>query len=227
MRVSILWLRVIVLLVLVAAAGVPGRATTIHVRGASTYGGNVGFGTCVADIIDFLNTSVASNCEGFTQGVFTIGSNTYSGDQFAFLEPGGTGYGILDIITMAGNSTLSLNLLNTALPTGAFMCGSFGNASSVAQDSGPKNMPGLACTTGSSNSTTGFTDSQVVTNVSATHSLNGVKFTNGNSGAIAIFATDGNISGSRFTATTPEPGSLALLGFGLVALSGKLRRKLA
>ncbi len=225
MRVSALRLTVAVLLVLFAAAAVPSYASTIHVRGASTYGDNAGFGTCVASIIDFLNTSNASNCEGFTPGVFTIGGNTYSGDQFAFLEPGGTGYGILDIITMAGNSTLSLNLLNTTLPTGVFMCGSFGTDSSVAQDSGPTNMPGLACTSGSSSSD--YTDSQDVPNVTATYSLNGVTFGNGNSGGIAIFATDGNIVGSTFTATTPEPTSLALLGVGLVALAGKLRRKLA
>ena len=224
MRVSALRMRVAVLLVLFAAAAVPSYASTIHVRGASTYGDNSGFATCVASIVDFLNTSNASNCEGFTAGVFTIGGNTYSGDQFAFLEPGGTGYGILDIITIAGNSTLSLTLLNPALPTGAFMCGSFGTDSSVAQDSGPTNMPGLACTTGSSS---GYTDSQDVPNVSAIYSLNGVTFSNGNTGAIAVFATDGNIAGSTFTATTPEPTSLALLGVGLVALAGKLRRKLA
>lgn len=221
MRVSASLQRLVVLLVLFAAAAVPSYASTIHVRGASTYGGNEGFSTCVAAIIDFQNTSNASNCEGFTQGVFTIGGNTYAGDEFAFLEPDGTGYGILDIIQMAGNSTLSLNLLNVALPTGAFMCGSFGTDSSVAQDSGPTDMPGLACTAGSSSA--GYTASQDVANVSAAYSVNGVTFTNGNSSGIAIFATDGNISGATFTAATAEPGSLMLLGLGLLVIGRKLR----
>lgn len=221
MRVSSLLKQSIVLLALVITSARLGRAATIHVRGASTYGGNTGFGPCVTDILDFLNTNTASNCEGFTPGVFTIGGHTYSGDEFAFLEPGGTGYGILDIIQVGANSSLALTLLNPALPSGAFVCGSSGINSNVAQASGPVPMPGLACTPGSSSS--GFTDIQNVSNVSATYSLKGVTFTNGNSSGIAIFATDGNISGSKFTATTAEPGSLMLLGVGLLAIGRKLR----
>ena len=221
MRVSALLQKMVVLLVLFAAAVVPSYGSTIHVRGASTYGDNTGFSVCVNDILDFLNTNTPNNCEGFIQGVFTIGGQKYSGDEFAFLEPNGTGYGILDIIQVGANSNLALTLLNPALPSGAFVCGSFGTDSNVAQDSGPKDMPGLACTPGSSSS--GFTDIQNVSNVSATYSLKGVTFTNGNSSGIAIFATDGNISGSKFTATTAEPGSLMLLGVGLLAIGRKLR----
>ena len=63
---------------------------------------------------------------------------------FAPLEPGGTAFGTLDIIPLAANSTLTLNLLNPGLPTGVFVCGSSGNPLRAAQDSTPFGHDGIA-----------------------------------------------------------------------------------
>lgn len=198
------------------------RADKVVVRGASTYGDNTGFASCVDNIATFTGGGSASNCEGFVATTFTIGGNSYSGATFAFLEPGGTDFGVLDIISLAGNSTLTIPLVNTALPTGVFACGSFSIDSTVAQDSTPANMTGLPCTSGSS--VGGYlSPSQDITGVSATFSATGVTFVNGNSTGIAVFTEDGNIQGSPTTA--PEPASFMLLGLGAIALATKLRRK--
>ena len=213
-------LKTLALFALLLAAITPSWADRIPVRGGSTYGDNAGLAGCQAKIQDFLNTSVADNCEGFAATTFTIGGNTYNGAFFAFLEPGGTDFGTLDIIQLGANSSLTLNLLNPALPTGLFMCGSFGVDSSVAQDSTPSDMTGLPCTTGSSSGGY-FNASQEVANVQANFSATGVTFVNGTSEAIAVYTPDGNIAG---TATTPEPSSLVLLGLGGLAIVRKFRR---
>jgi PEP-CTERM motif len=220
MRFTNLLPKLVAIVILALVLVMPSQASKVPVRGGSTYGDNAGLAGCQANIQDFLNTNVADNCEGFSLISFTIGGNTYSGALFAFLEPGGTAFGTLDIIQLAANSTLTLNLLNPGLPTGLFACGSFGTSSSVAQDSTPSDMTGLPCTSGASSS--GYFDpSQDVPNVQANFSATGVTFVNDTSDAIAVFTQDGNIAG---TASTPEPSSLVLLGLGALAIGRKLRR---
>ena len=202
------------------AAVSPSWADRIPVRGGSTYGDNAGLAGCLAKIADFQSTNVADNCEGFAPTTFTIGGNTYNGAFFVFLEPGGTDFGTLDIIQLGANSSLTLSLVNPALPTGLFMCGSFGVDSSVAQDSTPADMTGLPCTSGSSSS--GYFDpSQEVPDVQANFSATGVTFVNGTSNNIAVFTEDGNIQGAT---ATPEPASLVLIGIGALVVGRKLRR---
>jgi PEP-CTERM motif len=202
------------------AAVSPSWADRIPVRGGSTYGDNAGLAGCQAKIADFQNTGIADNCEGFAATTFTIGGNIYNGAFFVFLEPGGTNFGLLDIIQLGANSSLTLSLVNPALPTGLFMCGSFGVDSSVAQDSTPSDMTGLPCTSGSS-SAFYFDPAQEVPDVQANFSATGVTFVNGTSSSIAIFTEDGNIQGAT---ATPEPGSLVLVGIGALVVGGKLRR---
>lgn len=199
------------------------RANSVPIRGGSTYGDNAGFDGCVANIATFVGGGSLDNCEGFTLTTFNIGGNTYSGALFAFLEPGPSpSFGILDIILLSGNSSLTLSLLNPSAPTGVFMCGSFGVDLSVAQDSTNTDLTGLPCTEGSSPATgTGFAGIQDLANVQANFSATGVTFINGNSTGIAVFTEDGNIQGIT---AAPEPSSLMLLGVGLLAVGRKFRR---
>ena len=215
-----LWKLALSLLVFLFFAVTPSRADKVVVRGGSTYGDNTGFASCVDNINTFVGGGSAINCEGFITTSFIIGGTSFSGAKFAFLEPGGTDFGILDILPLGGNSTLTLGLVNASLPTGIFACGSFGINSSVAQDSTPTDMTGLLCTSGSSS--TGYLNlSQDVTNVQANFTSNSVTFVNDNSTGIAIFTEDGNIQG---TTATPEPASGLLIAVGAIALAGKFRR---
>jgi hypothetical protein len=208
--------KILVLLALFVAVVTSNRATTV--RGGSTYGDNAGLAGCQAKIDAFLaDNNNLDNCEGFAATMFIIGGNPYNGALFAFLQPDGLAFGVLDIIQLSGNSTLTLNLVNPLEPTGVFMCGSFGSDLTVAKDSFNTVMTGLPCTAGSS---PGYSGTQNLANVTATLSATGVTFVNDNSTAIAVFAEDGNIQGIT---TAPEPAGLMLLGVGLLAVGYKLR----
>jgi hypothetical protein len=228
MRFSYHLAKVATLLAFFVVAVSPSWADRIPVRGGSSYGDNKGLALCQTEIANFAsnpdpNVNPPDNCEGFAATTFTIGGNTYSGALFAFLEPNGTAFGTLDIIQLAANSSLTLNLLNPALPSGLFMCGSFGTDSNVAKDSVSAEMTGLPCTTGSSSNASGgyFDPMQEVPNVQANFLGNSVTFVNGTIDSIAIFATDGNIQGAT---ATPEPATLLLIGIGALVVGRKLRR---
>lgn len=203
------------------------EATSIPVRTGSSYGPlSSDFGTCVNDILLFLNTGTQNTCEQDIAGTFTIGSNAYNGNEFAFLGGDGS-FGILDVIQLNALGSLTLPLANIALPTGIFVCGSGGDGAdtSVAHDSSFPSQPlnDLVCTTG--NTTTDFTGQ-----IGANFTLQGVTFTNNGDSPVAVFTADGNIVGATFTpgttvVSTPEPASLMLLGAGIAALFGFRRRK--
>ena len=207
----------VLLLVLLVAVVTSSRATTV--RGGSTYGDNAGLLGCEAKIDAFLaDSNNLDNCEGFALTTFIIGGNTYNGALFAFLQPDGVN-GVLDIIPLIGSS-LTLNLVNPLAPTGVFMCGSFDDPTNptVAQDSTLTDMTGLPCTAGSS---PGYSGTLNLAGVQVNFSGNEVTFVNGTSSGLVVFTEDGNIQG---TTTAPEPGSLMLLGVGLLALGRKLHR---
>jgi len=211
--------KIFVLLVLFIAVVTSSRATTV--RGGSTYGDNAGLLGCEAKIDAFLaDSNNLDNCEGFALTTFIIGGNTYNGALFAFLQPDGLAFGVLDIIPLAANSTLTFNLVNPLAPTGVFMCGSFDDPTNptVAHDSTLAAMTGLPCTAGSS---PGYSGSLNLANVQVNFSGNEVTFVNQTSSGLVVFTEDGNIQG---TTTAPEPGSLMLLGVGLLALGRKFHR---
>lgn len=220
--------KAVLVLTFVLVAVSPSWADKIPVRGGSTYGDDKGLTGCQDAIANFSSNpdpivNPPVNCEGFATTTFLIGGNTYDGAFFAFLEPNGTGFGTLDIISLAANSSLTLSLVNPARPSGLFMCGSFGVNSSVAQDSSQTDMTGLPCTTGSSSASgTGYFDpAQDVPNVQANFLGNSVTFVNGTPDSIAVFATDGNIAG---TAAAPEPSAVLLLAAGAFLLGRKFLR---
>ena len=207
--------KILVLLVLLVAVVTSSRATTV--RGGSTYGDNAGLLGCEAKIDAFVaDSNNLDNCEGFAATTFIIGGTTYNGALFAFLQPDGV-FGVLDIIPLIGNS-LTLNLVNPLAPTGVFMCGSFDQDLTVAQDSTLADMTGLPCTAGSS---PGYSGTLNLAGVQVNFSGNEVTFVNGTSSGLVVFTQDGNIQG---TTTAPEPGSLMLLGVGLLALGRKFHR---
>jgi hypothetical protein len=203
----------------------PSGASKIPVRTGSGYGGVSAFSDCETNIVDFLNTGSPSACEGFDPGIFTINGVTFNGGKFAFLSGVGTDFGVLDVFTLDSNSSLTLSLMNFALPTGVFLCDKNTGTEVVDSSSTPKNVTNV-CTTGVGS---GSSSSADFTGLTSQFTLTGVTFTTTDA-PFVLFVSDGNIIGATFTegagiVSAPEPGSLALLGTGIVALWAKFGRR--
>ena len=217
MRAQTPLFKVVVLFVLFAAVAVPSWGTSIHVRGGSGYGTSAGFTDCLSG--QFAIDSGGNACEAFNLN--SVGTATLDGVisfnvfQFGFNSGDGNNPGsfyIVDLGSLASGTvfTLASSLFNSA-DGEVFSCGQnfdpLNNAQAFVTDSGGTTMSG-PCTPNLTTAPLDFTNGQFTLNQSISGDL----------------VLDFPVTAA---ATTAEPTSLALLGLGLVALAGKLRRKQA
>jgi hypothetical protein len=216
-------------LILAAVACVfpaPSQATTI--RSASGYGTGESISQCQTPV---------GNCEGFQLAPIQVNGIWYNGADFFFRTPdvdGNSNQKLLDIIDVgqvSSGGSFFLPLLNPSasfqftdgfssdtLATGLFGCGNsgapFAVSSNTDNNGNPIPLSGLPCM--------GVTDSNLVT---STIESNGILFSfNGDISNLVLFTEDDNV-GTGSAVATPEPGSLALLGAGALALWGGLKRR--
>jgi hypothetical protein len=154
---------------------------------------------------------VSSPCEGAqTDGTDVIGGTTYTVYQFASGDAAGDLIDLIDFTDVGAGDTVTLPVVNTSLAIGVFSCGDHPLSTPVTQveDSGGATLPvEPPCTL----------DGDAA---SVAQGTNVEQFTNGGTGAIdnlVLFTVDGNLSTGSVAA--PEPGSLGLLGFGLIAVA--------
>jgi hypothetical protein len=190
--------------VLLGVASVPAAAVSIH--GASHYGPDPGFLSC---------EDGTDNCQAFnlTPTVVNFGGNTY--DVVQFVTNDGSGdvsvYNVVDLHLLGANATFSLPpAFFTPAQTEILGCGGqsdpFDGSTFPTDSSFPALEISGICTAGS-------------TVPSVTLNADG-SFTTGGGFDLADLVLDAPVG----TASTPEPGTLFLLGIGLVAVGRRFRR---
>jgi hypothetical protein len=195
----------VVFLGIVASAG----AATVPVRGASGYGAGTTYSACLTGD---TSVTLGDSCEAFglTPTVVSFNGLNYNVFQFVFgdgTDPG-TVLNLLDVGSIAPSTTFTLPpAFFDPLLTQVFACDASGtpDGSTAAMDSNGNTMTG-PCTPLSSTSAYDITQS-------------GGSFTTGSDFNVFNLVLD-----SPAPVSAPEPGSLMLLGVGLLAVGRKLRR---
>jgi hypothetical protein len=133
--------------------------------------------------------------------------------------------------TVAAGNTLNLTLGQLSVNGGNFTSG-IGTAVIIAPTLGTAVAGGFSITGGTVNIWSGgvslFSGNFTSGTVTVTGSILNISgfLTNGSTVATVINLGRGAVIGSSDTIVTPEPGTLGLLGTGLVGLAGIVRRKL-
>ena len=211
-----LWLGNLLVLGLLAFTSAT-QATTIPIRGGSGYGPQAAFMACV----DGTPLPAGLPCEAFSPtsiGTFTFGGSSpidivrfVSGSQGSK----GTTYYIFDLGPIAQGTTFFLSAINSPLFNSStaeiFSCGQqfepLSNPQTFVTASGSTSSLGVPCVPN-------LTTNPLTPNTDGSFTVNQ---------AVSDFVFDVPAA----TTSTPEPASLALLGFGLAAIGSKLRRKAA
>jgi hypothetical protein len=213
MRRNLWYGSLIIFVALVLTSGSAAYATSIPIRGGSGYGQSSGFTGCLDGT---FAADFGTACEAFN--LTPVGTATLDGIigfnifQFGFNSDTGTNPGsfyIVDLGSLASGTvfTLSSSLFNAASGE-VFVCGQdLSTPQAFVTDSLGTTMSG-PCTPNLTTAPVSFANGQFTLNQSL-------------SGDLVLDFPVGA------TTSTPEPASLALLGIGLAALSGKLRSKQA
>ncbi|MGB6429341.1 MAG: PEP-CTERM sorting domain-containing protein [Candidatus Acidiferrales bacterium] len=160
---------------------------------------------------------MSSPCEGAqTDGTVDIGGTTYTVYQFASGDAADDLIQLVDFTDVGAGDTVTLPVLNTGLEIGVFSCGDHPLDTPVTEveDSGGSPLPVEPPCTLDGDAT------------SVTQGTNVEQFTNDGSGSIdnlVLYTLNGNLNTASVAA--PEPGSLDLLGFGLIAVALFARRR--
>jgi hypothetical protein len=210
-----------------------------RVRGGSGYGAF--FGSTAQDVIDCNNLNNGNSCEAFQS--ITNPAGTFDGaavkNEYNFVfnvGSGGTEFDVFDLgsisnpLTLSGDPNVQIFAcgFNFSPPGGGP-----GAVSPVAFDNVGGTIQGLNCTPitdslinytpNPSNPSQLSTTDAFGKQFMFTQTADGLVFNSTNGDDVVVF----DAPGSGPVSTTPEPGSFALLGLGLVALAGLTLRRTA